>query len=174
MDAPYANFPQNKTELLLRIREDHEHLQRVIASLSVEQAAELDLGNGWTVKDHLAHISAWEGRLLATLHDAPAWEGLGIDRLSYDIGTLDDWNELIFAREKDRAIEDVMADFQTRHAEVFIALLTLGESDLRRRYDSENPRSGPLLGHIAANTFEHYAEHADWIASALGERTPGS
>jgi hypothetical protein len=167
MDVPPEAFPQNKSQLLLRIREDRERLQRVLESLSVEQAAELDLGNGWTVKDHLAHIAAWEGRLLATLNDAPPWQGLGIDRLSYESGRMDDWNELIYARERHRNIEDVMADFQTRHAEVFIALLALSEADLRRRYDPDNPRSGPLLGHIAANTFEHYAEHAEWIGAAL-------
>jgi hypothetical protein len=171
MEAPESPFPKNRDELLQRIKDDREQLQRVISALTVEQASEMDLGNGWTVKDHLAHVSAWEGRVLATLNNLPAYEGLGIDRLTYESGTLDDWNEAVYNRQKLRPMEAVLEDYQSRFGALTVALLVLSEADLRRRFDPDNPRSGPLLAHIAGNTFEHYAEHSEWLTRDLAKLT---
>ena len=83
--------PTSKAELLGRIRREHAALEQTIARLSDDQmlaAAEHD----WTVKDLLAHITAWEQvTLLVHLANQPFHEAIdlpGVIRIFLSDGTL--------------------------------------------------------------------------------------
>src|SRR5258706_2365113 len=54
--------PKDKTELIERIRQEYAALERTIGELHEEQMTAKP-ESGWSVKDNLAHIAAWQGIL---------------------------------------------------------------------------------------------------------------
>jgi hypothetical protein len=105
----------------------------------VEEAGGLSRAgaDGWTVKDHLVHVAAWEHSLLA----------------------------LIEGHDRERAMGLTGA--------VESALGKLSDADLQKPYSHYQPadpdEKRPVVGWVAGNTYEHYAEHIDWINQLLSE-----
>ena len=68
-----------------------------------------------------------------------------------------------------RPLDEVMADFQTTHAEVLTMLGDLTDADLLKPYSYFQPNSSgehsgePVIGWIINNTYGHYQEHIDYI-----------
>ncbi|MEQ8672174.1 MAG: DinB family protein [Aggregatilineales bacterium] len=52
--------PPTRADLLRQIQESWNELQTVVASLTEEQLTRSTDAAGWTVKDHLIHLSIWE------------------------------------------------------------------------------------------------------------------
>src|SRR6266568_2330733 len=59
MRIKVTRMAENKDELLQHYRRTREGLMSAIAGLSDEQMSEPSL-DGWSVKDHLAHIALWD------------------------------------------------------------------------------------------------------------------
>src|SRR5262245_17738606 len=93
--------PTNKTELLERIRSARAALERTIAGLD-DAALSAPGPEGWAVKDHLAHLAAWGGKVLGNMEGRKSTDVLGVPQDVYESG---DWvaiNEIVRARDKDR------------------------------------------------------------------------
>ncbi|MDL1896466.1 ClbS/DfsB family four-helix bundle protein, partial [Anaerolineae bacterium CFX7] len=58
------SHPTTKQELLHRIRARHADMEELLSSLEPAQMRAPELDGGWSVKDSLAHIAAWEKVLL--------------------------------------------------------------------------------------------------------------
>ena len=127
-----------------------EALQKTVASLSEHELTEVRDHAGWTVKDHLIHIAAWEQAFLAGLDGRPRHEALGIDPADDRGDDFDAINAAIFARHRDRSLGDVQAAVEASHREV------------RARLTGPAARR-PAPGDVAGNTWEHYREHHGWI-----------
>ena len=54
-----------KAELLAAIQEERAHLERLLSPLSEEQLCQPVLGGQRSVKDILAHLTAWEQRCIS-------------------------------------------------------------------------------------------------------------
>jgi hypothetical protein len=160
-----------KAELLDRIRGTRAALDELVV-----ETGEVPLStpgpDGWAPKDHLVHIAAWEGRLLALLNGRPAWEGLGISEADVNAHEMDHLNDIVYRRSKDRPLPDVLEESRRSYQRVLAALENLSDEDLYRPYSHYRPddppyNPAPVIGWIAGNTFEHYEEHQDWMRALL-------
>jgi uncharacterized protein (TIGR03083 family) len=160
-----------KTELLKRIDESRTRLERSFDGLS-----EADLkaagADGWSVKDHLAHVAAWEESLLALLEGRDRYAAIGLDPATREAATndVDAINEVIHRRSQDRSPSDVIAAFQETHARLRVALTKLTDADVLRPYSHYQPHVSPadprpVAGWIDGDTWEHYDEHSAWIGN---------
>jgi uncharacterized protein (TIGR03083 family) len=158
-----------RTELLDRIRRSWDALQNAILQMSEAQLTTLRSADGWSVQDHLAHLAAWERSTLAILRGEPRHRALGVDAAAYAEEDEDRLNALIYERNRERALADVLADLRDAHAQMLAALDRLSDADLRRPDTDFLPgeRGEPLLARIAGNTYEHYDEHLPWISSLV-------
>src|SRR5687768_10007018 len=77
-------MPKNKAELLDQLSNGRKHLQELVDSLSDEQIM-FQGADGWSVKDHLAHLAMWEVGMAALLRRQPRWEAMGLDRESVNL-----------------------------------------------------------------------------------------
>ena len=66
-----------KAQLMLEIEDAWHIINQAIDSLSKAQMTTLRDDEGWTVKDHIAHMTAWERSALYFLQGKPRHEGLG-------------------------------------------------------------------------------------------------
>jgi hypothetical protein len=115
-------------------------LNTFFAGLSEAQMTTLHDGQGWTVKDHLTHIAAWEESVIFFLHGRPRHEALGIE-------------EPLFAKASFDEINAVIQRLQPlRH------YLPNSPADDRRR----------AVDLIRDNTSGHFSEHLPWMR-AIGQ-----
>lgn len=161
---------QDKAELMERIHASWAALVQTIGRLSDAQVTAPGPDGGWSVKDHLAHVTAWEQKLLAMVGGRPAHEGLQLDEATYLATDLDGMNAIIYERARELSLPEVLAAFRRSHEQVVAALEGLTEADLARPYTPGDPTdTRRLVDGIVGNTYEHYLEHQGWI-EALIER----
>jgi uncharacterized damage-inducible protein DinB len=138
----------------------------------VEEAGGLSRASsdGWTVKDHLTHIAAWEHSLLALIEGHDRERAVG---LTEAVEGIDNENEAIRKLHETDTPEEALVYFRDSHARLVAALGKLSDADLQKPYSHYQPKDAdekrPVVGWVAGNTYEHYAEHIDWINHLLSE-----
>ena len=138
----------------------------------VEEAGGLSRAgaDGWTVKDHLAHIAAWEDSLLALIQGHDRESAMG---LSEAVEGIDNVNEAVRKLHATDTPDEALGYFRDSHAQLVAALGKLDDADLQKPYSHYQPsdpdEKRPVVGWVAGDTYEHYAEHIDWINQLLSE-----
>ncbi len=162
-----------QADLLRRIRDSRAALEQMVARLGEVQLTTPGL-DGWSVKDHLAHVAAWEESLLALLEGRDRNAAIGIDPSSAESANhdVDALNAIIQRRSRERSLADVLATFRETHGRVLAMLAKLTDADLLRPYSHYQPNveprdPRPVIGWIDGNTWEHYDEHSTWIGRLI-------
>jgi uncharacterized protein (TIGR03083 family) len=147
-------YPKEGTTMLLG-----EAMERIDASWrrlwdTIGVAGPRDLerpgpDGGWSVKDVLGHIAYWEEWCLRRMRGGAPVADLDVDRINA---------EQVAAR-RDIPVERVRAELERVHATLMHELHNLTPVQLE-----EGTAPGSWL---AANTWEHYDEHRDQVASIL-------
>lgn len=148
-----------KSELLAALDASRQNLLAALEGLSEADLVEPGVIDGWTPKDLLSHLTAWEAELVKMLAQARQ----GRRPAFLDLGDTEALNAKWHNETKDRALERVMADFhgvrkQTRRQVDGFSDKELGDPKLYRWLDGRS-----LSEWIAAETYEHEAEHAEHI-----------
>jgi hypothetical protein len=165
--------PANKAELRERIEKGRLELAEATNWLSEAQLLTPNPDTGWTIKDHLAHLAAWEMGIAALLQRQPRWAAMALDEANVANLHMDDLNEIIFRQNKDRSLAEVIAYFEDAHHHMLAAVGRLAEEELFKPYayftggEVSDDDSGPIIGWVIGNTYEHYAEHQTWIEAML-------
>jgi len=138
----------------------------------VEEAGGLSQAgaDGWTVKDHLTHVAAWEHSLLALIEGHDRERAMG---LSEAVEGIDNENEAIRKLHENETEDETLVYFRDSHARLVSALGKLSDADLQKPYShyqsTDLDEKRPVVGWVAGNTYEHYAEHIERINQLLRE-----
>lgn len=154
--------PRDKAELLRRIAQGWEALENAIGQLSPDQLTRPGRDGGWPVKEHLAHLAAWERSALAALQCQPRHLALGVDQATYDTGDDERINAVIEQNNRARPLAEVLADLRETHRQMLKALEGLGFAALLAEHEGARQ-----LDRVIGNTYEHYEEHLPWMAALL-------
>jgi hypothetical protein len=77
-------------------------------------------------------------------------------------------NPVLFERNKNRSIEDVMEHLKQTYEKLLAKLDAMSFEDLLKpRYPEEDPEKRPLLLWVLGDTTEHFAEHREVIEKML-------
>jgi hypothetical protein len=168
-------LPRGKTELIERIERSRAALDEALAGMSDAQLVARSESDAFSVKDHIAHLAAWERGIVALLHREPRYGAMGVDEQTYlSASNADDINTVLFERAKDLTLAEVLDDLRQTQRALLAALAPLSDADLAKTYSHYQPdepgedSGAPIVRWIAGNTYEHYAEHAEWIGSLMG------
>jgi hypothetical protein len=123
----------------------YTQLVRLYRSVPITALIEPALPNGWSVKDTLAHIAAWEWRCASLLSEAHQTD-LPLKAIP-DVEALN--REIQQERRKWSWIE-VEAEFRQAHETLLGVIRELPSKRLNHRLVQQT---------IAEETWEHYAEH---------------
>ena len=151
--------PKDKAQLLERIRAARADLEQTLAGLD-DAALSAPGPEGWSVKDHLAHLAAWERKVLANMDGRASHEVLGVPEAVYKGG---DWvaiNEYVRAPDKDRPAAEVLVEFRRAYGVLTQRIADLPDEVLFGKDDS-------LLNNISGNSYGHDEEHKPWIEAVL-------
>jgi hypothetical protein len=156
-----------KADLIERINRAWSTLEGAIAGLG-EEALTTPGNDGWSVKDHLAHIEGWERYLLALLERRSPSSAIGIDLATLRSTADDPLNELIIEPTKEHPLSQVLADLRRTHERLLAAVAALPEGDLERLAADYQPEeladdTDSIAGWIAHICDEHLRDHVGWI-----------
>jgi hypothetical protein len=132
---------------------------RLLAAVDGASGATED---GWTPAEHLAHVVAWQRRLLTWFEDDRAGRTVVRPEPGWTFDDTDAMNEHYHRLTQGIALADARAAFEAAHAQVEVLVRRLSDVDLN------DPARFPWLGYpaadnIAGNSFGHYREHAEWL-----------
>ncbi|MCJ7584345.1 MAG: ClbS/DfsB family four-helix bundle protein [Anaerolineales bacterium] len=154
-----------KSKLLIAIRAERKALEEVLAALTYDQMLQPGASGEWTVKDALAHISAWERRMLSWIGSHLRGEAPDVP-LPWDVERM---NAETYAQVKDRPLAEVLEEFRRSYREALTLAESLSEEQLQTAYTDTWPM-GPLWLGVAANTDWHYKEHRKDIEAWLKQQ----
>jgi hypothetical protein len=150
-----------KDEILDALEDERENLLDAIEGLSDEVMLEAGVVGDWSIKDILAHLSAWEAELVKLLWQASHGErpsgiyasGVPVD----EVNTV--WSQAARSRPLDRVIDDfISVRKQTiRRVEPF------SDADLSDPQRYPWLKGNPLWEWIGSDSFKHESEHAAQI-----------
>jgi hypothetical protein len=160
-------IPGSKAELMSAIRREWKQLMDVVQKLDEQKMKTPDEG-GWSPKDNLAHLSEWMNSMMGYHIDKrPAHE---VMRLTED--QTRDWdmeviNPVLFERNKDRSIEDVLEELKQTYEKVLAKLDAMSFEELMAPRHDDDPEKRPLLLWVIGDTSGHFAEHREVIERML-------
>lgn len=111
---------------------------------------------GWTYKDLVAHVAAWEHRTaerLATFRESGA-------RTYPGVTDTDEFNAAVVERTKTRSARVVLEELDAAHARLVEEIGLLAPEQLRANDDW-------VIAVVAGNTYGHYAEHHVELMAAV-------
>ncbi len=149
----------DKRGLLAEIRRERARLDDLIAQLDDDTMLTPARDDGWTAKDVLAHLTAWEQRLPGWIK---RWRETG-DPGRPEVGVtwedFDTLNEHDHLAAKDNSVVDVRGEAVESYKVALLTLAALSDHDLAVRPDAADGPSWSWI--IGANTHEHYQEHRE-------------
>lgn len=163
-----------KTELLSGIERNWKALTDWLAELTEEQLTQVRDPQGWSVKDHLIHISRWERWAVFYLQGKPCHLGVGVDESLYRSGPFDAINAVIFQQTQSVTSAEALDQLRQTHQQLLESLTAYSDIDLQNPYceagETVDENVPPAANVLAEGTVHHYAAHLEWM-KALADRS---
>jgi hypothetical protein len=166
---PGVDSPLDKSVLLATIRASSDRFQAQLAPLSEAQLTRPFAIGTWSIKDVLAHLTAWH-KLGAREYQAIAQGHLPVIEPEGDV---DQDNARLIEPSRTQSLHEVLTAFRTAYQQVVEAVESLSETDLFEAGRFPWREGQALWEGIANNTFAHYDEHAGMIAAWLDTESRG-
>jgi hypothetical protein len=159
--------PGSKAELMASIEREWKSLMDLVAKLDFTQLTTPDAG-GWSPKDNLAHLTEWMKVLMGYhLDRRPSHEVLGVAEDVTKGWDMEIINPVLFERNRNRALQDVLADLKSVYVELINKLEAMTYEDLLAPRHADDPEKRPVLMWVLGDTTEHFAEHRATIEKML-------
>jgi hypothetical protein len=166
----YDAIPTSADDILEEVHAARAEIEAIIDELSDEQMTQVQDDGGWTIKDHLAHIADWQRRGLGVIEGRPAWEAMGIDKETYQSLDIDGVNEILYERNRDRSLPEVLTEFRKTQEKVVLTLEQMNEDDLEREIPTGFNERHPRIIDIARENFAgHDHDHVEDIRQLANE-----
>lgn len=149
-----------KQDILDEIQTARAALQQAIQGLTPEQMHIVGVTGIWSVKDILAHLTAWESEMVTALNQIHQRKVPRIVR----IDDIDEWNEEQYHVNASRPLDIVLADFEGVHRMLFELLEDYDERALTNNRRFPWMEGEPLYYLLEENVYLHEREHAGEIA----------
>jgi hypothetical protein len=166
--------PSNSTkaQLLSEINKAWGALNSYLARITELQMTTIHDGHGWTVKDHLTHLAAWEDSVVFFLQGKPRYEALGVQETLFASGSFDEMNAVIQQLRKSLSLAEATAQLRSTHAYLISLLQAMTDADLNRPLRHYLPSSPAgdrrhAIELIRDNTVDHFSEHLAWMETLV-------
>ena len=167
-------YPESLEQLLALIQRARTTWEEQIVQFSEAQLTLPKDVNGWSARDHIAHVAVWEGSLAAVLHGQPRYSAMGMDEQTYNSAAPPEgYNEIIYAHHKDSPLEEVLLLSRHAYAQMLEGLRNLSIDDLSQTYTEYQPAPAgeaemPMMLRLLRTYEAHYPEHLVLIREIAG------
>ena len=142
-------------DIIQKIKKSHDKIIQLYLSVPIHNRLDKNPATGWSIKDILAHIAAWEWRcagMLELAHETnmPFRGNPDVDALNHEF----------FQDRHDLSWEEVETDFREAHEALLTAI---------RALPPERLNDAIIQKTIAEETWEHYEEHLVDLRSVISK-----
>ena len=176
MSATGVDVPGDKVALERRIDAARAALEAIFDAHDEATLLGVTDEAGWSARDHLHHLAAWEEFEIRRDRGDGAYAVFGLrDKAAYDaLCALEpDFrgiNEHIRQRGKALSLAEVRAYARRSRAEAKALLATFTEEALRRPSRPDDPASPTFMAIVGDNSYGHDDEHRGYIEALLARR----
>lgn len=156
-----------KEHLLAALRDELEEWEALLDRLSEEQICAPDSSSGWSIKDNIAHLWAWQQRTLARAESARLDREPVFPRWPQDInpeeeGATDRINAWIYETCREQSWAEVHQNWKVGFEGLLESAAGVAERDLleTERYPWLKPYS--LANYLIAS-YHHHLEHIETL-----------
>lgn len=172
-----AHLPGDRTELIAAISAGWKAYSRLLDGLPDAQWDGPTDDTGWTIKDHVAHVTAWENVMIEIFRSGtPPWQTLQIGEDEFAAHGYTTANALIHARTQGQSVRRARRNRELTHVRLMAMLDALEESEFQRPFSDLAPGAGSatVLESLTAFLIRHYDAHRRGIEAILARAaTPG-
>jgi len=160
----------DKGQLIQMLTEEFDRWEKLLTSISTEQITAPNRIANMSIKDIIAHLTAWQQVTVARLEAArknrtpeyPGWP----PELDINADDVDKINAWIYTTYQERPWSSILKEWQERYLHVLILAQVSSEKNLmsagKYAWLKEYPLSAVLLG-----TYEHHEEHREALLALL-------
>ena len=155
--------PETRFSLLVEIQKGRIELEKSLLGFTEQQMFIPGVEPGWSLKDLVLHIIAWEKLMCGWVEDIR--DGHTPDRPppGETWGDLDGFNQRIYMENQDIPLETCREMLRNSLQKVLSQISQTPEKELFDGSVFEWTRGEPLWYLVAANTFWHYEEHINSV-----------
>lgn len=167
--------PITVENLLARLQHGWDDFQIFLAQYSEQDLTEPRDAQGWSAKDHLAHLAVWARGVAHLLRRESRHGSMGISQEQWDRREINSLNAVLYDQFKDLPLAEVRAMLARDYNDLMDSVRTLTDADLLKPYDaylavSVDPNDArPIYAWVVGDGHEHLAEHKPWIAALIGK-----
>lgn len=158
--------PISAVECLIRFRDARAHVDELAGGMPSWTA---ESAEGWTAKDYLAHLTAWQRRLVRWFEAGRLGEARAGPEPGFTFEQVDELNDRDWNTSRDAPLQQVRREFAQTADAVETLLDGLTDDDIN------DAARAPWLGFearhaIAGNTYGHYEEHFAVLEELAGRQ----
>jgi hypothetical protein len=158
---------ETSAELLAGIQRERATLEELVSTLDDGRMTASARDDGWTPKDILAHLTAWEQRLLRWFE---RWRKTG-DPGRPEVGVtwegMDSINQQEYEESVAKSLDEVSREAEDSHAQVVRIVEAIADEELATTPEAPDGPSWSWI--IRANTWRHYQEHRQEMEAWRGD-----
>lgn len=147
---------KNKAELLKDIDSEHRRLEKTLALLTQKDMTQRGVVGEWSVKDILAHLSAWEQLFLRWYRAGLQGGRAEKNPVGMSTKAIDALNLEIFNQYRRTSLKHVLTQFQNSYQQILGIVHAIPEEDMFTSGRYEWTNKWTLADYIAGNTCNHY------------------
>jgi len=157
-------FRPSKEEIIEEVLVERRRLEKNLSALTPEQMVEPGVVGEWSVKDIMAHLTAWEKMFLGWYNTGSRGEVPEVPALGYDWSNYHLLNQKISEGNKDRSLQDVQEEFESHYQHTLGCIREIPEEEwfVLGLYEWMEDRVR-IVRYIQANTGDHYR----WAKNAI-------
>ena len=164
----------NKSQVLAEMQAARDEFDALLEQVSDERMLEPALDGGRSVKDILSHLAAWERRCARWLEVSLRGEVPERPEPGVPWAQMDELNERDFLAAQADTLQEAWDKYRRLYLELFDLVNSMPEEDFGENHRFSWWQGEPISAVIAANSFEHYREHAEQIRAWLQTKQPVS
>lgn len=169
-----AGTPADKAALEARIDASRAALDGIFDAHDEARLTGATDAAGWSARDHLHHIAAWEEFQIARQGGGNPYGIFGLpDKATYDelVAREPDFraiNEHIRQHGKGLSLAEVRDYARRARTQAKGMLATFKDEDLLRQSNPADPASPTFMAIVGGNSYEHDDEHRGYIEAIVG------
>lgn len=148
-------LPRNRAELLVAIAASWNACVALLDALADEQWSGPTDGQGWTVKDHVAYVTAWENVVIEIFRSGtPEYATLQISEADWNARGTGEADAVIHARKAGQSLRRVKNNRDVTHSRLVTMLSELPDEALKRPFsdfgavDAHQPVLVEMMGYL--------------------------
>ncbi|MBN2083927.1 MAG: ClbS/DfsB family four-helix bundle protein [Anaerolineales bacterium] len=148
--------PATKKQLLSAMQMEHEALEKALEPLTERQITAIRRTTKWSIKDVLAHLSAWEQMVIGWYETGRKGRTPAVPSEKYNWGQLPALNKEIYEKYRARSLKAVLRRFHESYAEVQKTIKGISEADLFTPGRYSWTKTTTLGSYFVSCTSSHY------------------